>query len=195
MLFTFTPIEGVLLVGPEKIDDDRGSFSEIFRASALAAVAHLPFETRQVNRSISRFGVLRGMHLSIGESSQAKFIYVPRGEIWDVVFDARDDSSTYGSVAAFNLSAQNSNALYVPKGVAHGFLALSDGAEVNYLCDREYDPTSERIISPLSPLILGEFLRSPILPIGNKFIMSDKDSRAPLVTNLSDFKLSTFPQD
>ncbi len=138
-----TRIAGVLVVTPKKFSDERGFFSETFRASALAAhgVTH-PWV--QDNHSMSgRGGVVRGLHFQAPPHAQAKLLRVVRGSILDVAVDIRRGSPTYGQHVAVELSAVNWKQLYVPAGMAHGYCTLTDKAEVIYKTSDEYAPDSE----------------------------------------------------
>lgn len=143
MLVETTTIPGVLIVTPKKFGDERGFFSETFRASALAAhgVAH---SWAQDNHSMSgKRGVIRGLHFQSPPRAQAKLLRVVRGAILDVVVDIRKGSATYGKHVAVELSEENWTQLYAPVGMAHGFCTLTDRAEVLYKTSDEYAPETE----------------------------------------------------
>jgi dTDP-4-dehydrorhamnose 3,5-epimerase len=138
-----TRIAGVLVVTPKKFSDERGFFSETFRASALAAhgVTH-PWV--QDNHSMSgKGGVVRGLHFQSPPHAQAKLLRVVQGSILDVAVDIRKGSPTYGKHVAVELSEANWKQLYVPTGMAHGFCTLTDRAEVLYKTSNEYAPETE----------------------------------------------------
>ncbi len=143
MLVETTAIAGVLIVTPDKFGDERGFFSETFRASALAAhgVTHA---WAQDNHSVSgKRGVVRGLHFQAPPRAQAKLLRVVQGAILDVAVDIRTGSPTYGQHVAVELSADNWKQLYVPAGMAHGFCTLTDRAEVLYKTSDEYAPKTE----------------------------------------------------
>jgi dTDP-4-dehydrorhamnose 3,5-epimerase len=138
-----TSIPGVFVLTPRKFGDERGFFSETFRASALLAhgVSH---GWVQDNHSMSaRRGVVRGLHFQAPPKAQAKLLRVVTGAILDVAVDIRRTSPTYGQHVAVELSAENWKQLYVPAGMAHGFCTLTDRAEVLYKTSEEYAPETE----------------------------------------------------
>src|SRR5580692_7184028 len=143
-----TELRDVKLLRPRRIGDDRGWFSETFNAKTFATVG-LPNSFVQDNQSFSRRGVLRGLHYQLGQP-QGKLIRVLSGHIWDVAVDLRRDSPDFGRWAGFDLKAQTPDDdlqfLWIPEGFAHGFLVLSDTAEVLYKTTNLYYPTGERSI-------------------------------------------------
>lgn len=142
MKFTELSIAGVWLVEPVRYGDDRGYFSETFRADLFEAnVGKVAFV--QDNESFSRRGVMRGLHFQRGEWAQAKLVRVTRGEIVDIVVDLRKDSPTFGRHVKVNLSAENGRQLFMPRGMAHGFVVLSDEAQFQYKVDNYYAPQAE----------------------------------------------------
>lgn len=142
MKFIETPIEGLWVIEPVRHGDERGYLMEAFRADEFAAhVGAVTFV--QDNESVSRRGVLRGMHLQKGEWAQAKLVRVSRGEVYDVVVDLRPGSKTYGRWHGELLSAANCRQMFVPRGFAHGFLVMSDEAQFQYKVDNVYAPQSE----------------------------------------------------
>lgn len=126
--------------------DERGIFKEWFKPSEL-----FPFNCEQANFSFSNKNVLRGMHYSIGEFSQAKVVTCVSGSFMDVLLDVREDSPTYMNVFTLEASAHSGIAVYVAPGVAHGFLALDQGTGVVYLTSQPYHRASERSINALDP--------------------------------------------
>lgn len=141
MKFTFkkTPIAGLIVVEPEVGGDERGTFSENYKASEFRK-AGIKDVFVQENRSVSRRGVLRGLHYQVSPRAQAKLVRCGRGRIFDVAVDLRRGSKTFGKNYALELSEANGLMLYIPAGFAHGFYALTDGAEVMYKCSKEYSP-------------------------------------------------------
>lgn len=143
MLVETTAIPGVLVVTPKKFGDERGFFSETFRASALAAYG-VTHGWAQDNQSMSRKrGVVRGMHFQAPPRAQAKLLRVVHGTILDVAVDIRKGSPTYGQHVAVELSADNWKQLYLPQGMAHGFCTLTERADVLYKTSDEYAPDTE----------------------------------------------------
>lgn len=143
-----TPLPDVKLLQPRRFEDDRGWFAEVFNASAFASVG-LPSTFVQDNQSFSRQGVLRGLHYQL-ERPQGKLVRVLSGHIWDVVVDLRRGSPGFSKWAGFHLQALTPAGdlqfLWIPEGFAHGFLVLSDTAEVLYKTTDFYHPASERSI-------------------------------------------------
>ena len=136
-------LDGVLIFSAPNFEDSRGSFSEVFKLSDYRK--HLPSETNfiQDNESVSKYGVIRGLHFQKSNFEQAKLVRVSYGEIQDIAVDIRKDSSTFGQYVSVVLSKENRKQLFIPRGFAHGFLVLSDLAIVNYKVDNMYSPEHE----------------------------------------------------
>jgi dTDP-4-dehydrorhamnose 3,5-epimerase len=144
MIFTETTLKGAYLVDVEPIHDDRGFFSYLWCARQ-AAEHGLAERVAQVKLSYNkRRGTLRGMHYQIPPAAETKLVRCIRGEILDAIVDLRKDSPTYLKHIGAKLSAENRRALYVPAGFAHGYLTLTDDAEVMYQVDEFYAPQHER---------------------------------------------------
>jgi dTDP-4-dehydrorhamnose 3,5-epimerase len=143
--FSRMSIPDVVLIEPQVFSDPRGFFVELFKASEFQANG-VPTAFVQVNHSLSKKNVLRGLHYQLNPKAQAKLISVVRGEIFDVTVDIRRGSPTYGQWTADRLSGANKKMLFIPEGFAHGFCVLSDEAEVIYYSSREYAPQLERNI-------------------------------------------------
>jgi len=139
-----TPLRDVKILRPAKHGDQRGWFAEVFNAKAFAE-AGLPTQFVQENQSFSRRGVLRGLHYQLGEP-QGKLVRILSGHIWDVAVDIRKGSPDFGKWAAFHLTANEIESLWIPEGFAHGFLVLSETADVLYKTTRFYHPVGERCI-------------------------------------------------
>ena len=138
-----TAIPDVLLIRPKKHGDERGFFSETFRASALRE-AGVDVDWVQDNHSFSvARGVVRGLHFQAPPMAQAKLVRVTRGAVLDVAVDIRKDSPTYGRHVAAELSAENWTQIYVPAGFAHGFCTLTADCEVLYKVSADYAPALE----------------------------------------------------
>src|ERR1700732_4017603 len=140
-----TPLRDVKLVKPKRFGDERGWLAEVFHSRTFAA-AGLPEHFVQDNQSFSTRGVLRGLHYQLGQP-QGKLIRVLSGHIWDVAVDLRRNSPDFGKWAGFDLKAESSadhlQLLWIPEGFAHGFLVLSDTAEVLYKTTNLYHPAGE----------------------------------------------------
>ncbi|MFT4035851.1 MAG: dTDP-4-dehydrorhamnose 3,5-epimerase, partial [Patulibacter sp.] len=145
MEVTKLDIPGALLIAPVVIGDERGFFAETYREPLWSAHG-VPSQWAQDNHSRSSRGVLRGMHFAVGEG-QAKLVRCARGAILDVIVDLRKQSPTYRRWEAVELSDENMHQLYVPIGLAHGFVVLSEVADVTYKCSTPYDPAVERGIA------------------------------------------------
>ncbi len=134
----------VLRLLPTVYADERGHFFELFHAEKFAAFG-IPREFLQDNQSGSRRGVLRGLHLQVVEP-QGKLVRCLTGRIYDVAVDVRPDSPRFGQWVALELDAESREQLWIPPGFAHGFLVLSDWAEVAYKCTTCYRPEADRTI-------------------------------------------------
>lgn len=137
-----TNFEGLYILEPRVFHDDRGFFFESYNANSLK-IEGIDIQFVQDNQSQSKFGVLRGLHFQNGEHAQCKLVRVLRGEILDVVVDLREDSATYLQYFSIRLSDDNKQQLLIPRGFAHGFVVLSEIADVLYKCDNFYHPASE----------------------------------------------------
>jgi dTDP-4-dehydrorhamnose 3,5-epimerase len=143
-----TPLEDVKLLQPQRFGDSRGWFAEVFNQSTFSS-AGLPTRFVQDNQSFSVKGVLRGLHYQFARP-QGKLVRVLSGHIWDVAVDLRRNSPDFGRWAGFHLKTQSAGddlqLLWIPEGFAHGFLVLSDTAEVLYKTTNPYYPAGERSI-------------------------------------------------
>lgn len=137
-----TTLEGLVHIEPAVHGDHRGFFLESYREESWSA-AGVPTTWVQDNHSRSRQGIVRGMHFSIGHG-QAKLVRCGRGRIMDVVVDLRRASPTYGQYETFELDDETGRQLFIPVGFAHGFVVLSEVADVMYKCSHYYDPAIER---------------------------------------------------
>jgi dTDP-4-dehydrorhamnose 3,5-epimerase len=139
-----TPIPGLILMQPRVFGDERGYFFESLRRDALPA--DVP-EFVQHNESMSKRGVLRGLHFQVPPRAQGKLVSVVRGSVYDVAVDIRVGSPTYGRHFGLVLDTVTKHRLYIPPGFAHGFLTLEDDTVFQYLCTDYYAPESEGCIS------------------------------------------------
>ena len=140
MKFRATAIAGCVLVEPEPRRDERGFFARTFCADEFAA-AGIAFTPAQINLSRNdRRHTLRGLHFQDPPFAEAKLVQAVRGAVFDVVVDLRPESATFRHWAAFELTAEAANAVFIPEGCAHGFLSLADGTDVQYLMGRAYVP-------------------------------------------------------
>ena len=139
---TPTEIQDVLIIEPKVFGDERGWFTESFNAIDFADATGLDVEFVQDNHSFSRQWTLRGLHYQL-EQTQGKLVRVVSGSVFDVAVDLRQDSPSYGKWTGVELSAQNHKQMWIPPGLAHGFLVLSETAEFLYKTTDYYLPKSE----------------------------------------------------
>lgn len=165
-----TEIAGAYMVLRKIYADHRGNFSEVGRDDVIPGV-----EFVQSNSSFSHGGTLRGLHIQ-GENPQGKLVTCVFGEILDVGIDLRPESPTFLKSFSLSLSWKRGESVYLPPGIAHGFLALSEYAVVNYNCTTYHDPNSDGGVNWKSEEIVDRFGRL-IEPI-----ISDKDDKLPSVT-------------
>ena len=145
MTFEFKKLEipDVILIKTNVFEDERGFFMETYKKEDFDEKAGIKGEFIQDNHSKSKYGVLRGLHFQKEPYAQAKIVRCVRGEIYDVAVDLRKNSPTFGRYVSVELSEENKFMVYVPKGFAHGFLVLSENAEVIYKVDNVYAPGYE----------------------------------------------------
>ena len=145
MQFTETDIKGVWIIDPKVFVDARGYFMEAFRQDLFEQhIGKINFV--QDNESKSAYGVLRGLHYQLPPFEQAKLVRVIEGKVLDVAVDIRRNSPTFGKHVAVELSADNKRQLFIPRGLAHGFVVLSETAVFAYKVDNAYAPQAERTI-------------------------------------------------
>jgi dTDP-4-dehydrorhamnose 3,5-epimerase len=147
-----TPLEGVLVLEPKVFGDVRGFFFESFNASDFEQATGLQCTFVQDNHSKSTKGVLRGLHYQT-QHAQGKLVRVTQGAVFDVVVDIRKDSLTFGQWFGLELSAENKKQLWIPEGLAHGFLVTSESAEFLYKTTDYYHPEFECSILWSDPTI------------------------------------------
>lgn len=148
-----TALEGVVIIRPKIFGDARGYFFESFNQKGFTekvlGIEYNPDDRTlflQDNESKSSYGVVRGLHFQKPPYAQAKLIRVIKGKVLDVAVDIRKGSSTYGKHVAVELSGENHEQLYIPRGFAHGFSVLSEEAILQYKCDNLYAPQAEGAI-------------------------------------------------
>ncbi len=168
-----TPIPGLLVIQPTVFEDDRGYFYESFNSRILEE-AGVQTTFVQDNQSRSMYGVIRGLHYQLEPYAQAKLVRVLEGSVLDVAVDIRTGSPTYGQSFAIELSADNKQQLYIPRGFAHGFSVLSPHATFFYKCDNYYARDYEGGIAWNDPALAIDW-RIP----ADKAILSGKDLQLP----------------
>ena len=169
MNVTPTAIPDVLLLTPKVFGDSRGFFFESFNERAFEAAIGGPAHFVQDNHSRSGRGVLRGLHYQV-EQPQGKLVRVVAGSVFDVAVDIRPGSQTFGRWVAAELTADNHHQLWIPPGLAHGFLVLSDSAEFLYKTTAYYAPAHERCILWNDPVLDIRW------PLEGQPILSGKDA-------------------
>ena len=146
MKVTRTAIDGVLILEPPVFGDERGFFLESFNQRVFDDVVGHPVTFVQDNHSRSAKGVLRGLHFQREPHAQGKLVRVAQGSVFDVVVDIRTGSPTYGRWVGAELSVQNHKQVWIPPGLAHGFLVTSDAADFLYKATAYYAPHAESSI-------------------------------------------------
>jgi dTDP-4-dehydrorhamnose 3,5-epimerase len=172
-------IADVLAITPAKHGDERGFFSEVYRADTLS---HLGVDAHfvQDNHAFSGpRGVLRGLHFQLAPSAQGKLVRCPRGSILDVVVDIRVGSPTFGQHVSLELSRANWRQIWVPPGFAHGYVTLEPDCEVAYKVTNYYDPAADRGLAWDDPA-LGIDWRLPAAEL----TIAAKDQRNPVLADL-----------
>jgi len=175
MVLTELSLKGVFLVSGPVREDKRGIFRELYREDALSGAGISP-RFVQDNLSVSKRGVIRGLHLQREPYSQAKLVYVLSGAVWNVVVDLNPGSQTFGRWTGIELSAQRGEGLFIPESFANGFASLEEGTTVFYKVTKQYEPSSEAGIRWNDPS-LG--IRWPF----SDPILSEKDAGLPFVTS------------
>ena len=177
MPFRFKRLEipDVVLVEPVSFPDGRGFFMETYKHTDFAAFGIREYFV-QDNHSSSAKGVLRGLHYQKEPMAQGKLIRCVQGAVFDVAVDIRRASPSFGRWISAELNAENRLMLYVPPGFAHGFMVLSEMAEIQYKCTREYSPQDERGIIWSDPDIgIPWPLSDPVLSAKDKLLPGLKD--------------------
>jgi dTDP-4-dehydrorhamnose 3,5-epimerase len=174
-----TKIKGCFVLEPKVFNDERGYFMESFNKEQFNSAIGSNIDFVQDNQSLSAKGVVRALHYQVGDFAQAKLVRVLKGSVLDVVVDLRPNSPTFGEHVSMELSEENRKQLFIPKGFAHGFLAVEDNTVFAYKCDQYYNQEAER----------GIIYDDPDLGIDWEFpkdqlILSEKDKELPLFKNL-----------
>lgn len=177
-----TDLEGVLLIEPSRLADDRGWFMESWNAAAFGS-AGVAANFVQHNHSRSAKNVLRGLHYQL-RRPQGKLVRVVAGSVFDVAVDLRRSSRTFKSWIGVHLSADNARMLWIPPGFAHGFLSLEEGSEFVYCCTEYRSPEDERAVLWSDPTLAIEW------PLGEGATprLSAKDEAAPRLGEAETFE-------
>lgn len=170
-------IEGPLILTPQAFRDKRGWFIESWNQRCFDEAVGESVVFSQDNHSLSIHGVLRGMHYQLPPSPQAKLVRVSKGAIFDVVVDIRLNSVNFGQWVSVELSAENRSQLWIPEGFAHGFLSLTEIAEVQYKTRGFWEQDCERAILWNDPDLDITWPVDQLM--GTEVSLSKKDSEAP----------------
>ena len=174
MKVTRTAIDGVLILEPREFGDERGFFLESFSQKAFNDAAGYELSFVQDNHSRSAKGVLRGLHYQRPPHAQGKLVRVTQGSVFDVAVDIREASPTRGQWVGVELSGQNHKQMWIPPGLAHGFLVTSDSADFLYKTTDYYAPQSEGCIRWDDPALAIDWPLHGMTPS-----LSAKDAAAP----------------
>jgi len=175
MPFSFRRLEipDVLLITPNIFEDERGFFMETYKLSEFKKLG-VEYNFVQENFAKSKKNVLRGLHYQLEPKSQGKLVRCVRGKVWDVAVDIRKGSTWYGKWVKVEMSEENKNILWVPRGFAHGYVSVEEDSEILYLTTEEYAPQFERGILWNDPTLKIDWgVDSPIV--------SQKDGKLPLL--------------
>ena len=175
-------MEGLEVLQPKLFEDERGHFLERWNQRRFGDLVGTDVRFVQDNQSRSRRGVLRGLHYQVNPSAQGKLVSCITGGVFDVAVDIRRSSSTFGAWFGIELTAENHRQLWIPVGFAHGFLTLTEGAELLYKTTDYYDPAAERSILWDDPEIGIDW------PVGGEPpLVSAKDALAQPLANAEVF--------
>lgn len=178
MKVTKTDIEGVLILEPKVFGDERGFFFESFNQAAFNAAVGQDVKFVQDNHSRSAKGVLRGLHFQHAPHAQGKLVRVTQGAVFDVAVDIRPGSTTFGRWVAVELTGQNQKQLWIPPGLAHGFLVTSESADFLYKTTNYYTPAAEGCVRWDDPELAIAWPLNGAMPN-----LSGKDAAAPLLAD------------
>ena len=173
MKITKTEIDGLLIIEPDVYTDDRGYFFEAYSYAAFVD-AGIEDSFVQDNEAQSRRGVLRGLHYQTGPLAQSKLVRVINGIVYDVAVDIRPGSDTYGKWIGVELSAKNKKQFYIPRGFAHGYVALEEDTILVYKCDNFYSKAHEGGIRYDDPILNIQW---PL--VSGRAIVSERDLGLP----------------
>ncbi|EIB98260.1 dTDP-4-dehydrorhamnose 3,5-epimerase [Pantoea sp. Sc1] len=176
-----TKIPDVKIIEPKVFGDERGFFLESFNQSIFDKAVGRHVDFVQDNHSMSKKGVLRGLHYQLGPNAQGKLVRCVEGEVFDVAVDIRRSSETFGQWVGIHLSAENHRQLWIPEGFAHGFITLTDRVQFVYKTTNYYAPQSERSILWNDPQINIEW------PEVEEMTLSGKDKDGVLLNNAETF--------
>jgi dTDP-4-dehydrorhamnose 3,5-epimerase len=172
---TDVEIEGPLIIEPDCFHDDRGFFFESYRQDRF--ITHgLDYTFVQDNHSRSARGVLRGFHYQDSSAPQARLVRCTVGEVWDVIVDLRYGSPTFGHYLGITLTAESRRQILIPPQFAHGFVTLSESAEVQYKCTAHHTPSAERSLAWNDPDLSVKWpIPEPVLSVRDRHAPSFRD--------------------
>lgn len=169
-------IEGLLVITPQKYEDERGYFIESFNQTKFEETLNKKISFVQDNESVSSKSVLRGLHFQTPPYAQGKLVRVVKGAVFDVAVDLRKDSPTYGLWHGEILSEENGKIFWIPEGFAHGFLSMEENTKFLYKCTNYYHPKSEQTLLWNDPILnINWNISDPIV--------SEKDKKGIIFDN------------
>ena len=172
-------IAGAWEITPKQFPDERGAFMEMYKMGEFAEVVGHPLNLVQANCSISKAGVVRGIHFAEVPPSQAKYVMCPSGAVLDFAVDIRVGSPTFGQWDSVLLEGEHRRAIYLSEGLGHCFVALEDNSTVVYLCSAGYNPGREHGVSPVDPEVALKWPDRDLAGRPLQVILSEKDTAAP----------------
>jgi dTDP-4-dehydrorhamnose 3,5-epimerase len=178
-VFTSLGIPGTWIIENKPFEDSRGSFQEVYKNSKLISNGISNFLVKQSNLSISRKNTIRGIHFSVSEAGQRKYVTCIKGAVMDLTVDLREDSKTFGKFQFVELNEETSSSIFIESGIGHGFIALRESSVLYYLVDQEFNPSFEKSLNPFDGDldIDWKILRKDAL-------LSQKDESAPTLNEL-----------
>ncbi|HSL08814.1 MAG TPA: dTDP-4-dehydrorhamnose 3,5-epimerase family protein [Pseudonocardiaceae bacterium] len=180
MQFRELTVPGVVEFTPKIFPDDRGRFVAPFQEPAFVDATGHPLHLAQSNHSVSRRGVIRGVHFSDVPPGQAKYVHCSRGALLDVAVDVRVGSPAFGRWEAVRLDTETYRAVYLAEGIGHAFIALADDTVMTYLCSTGYHPEAQRSVHPLDPALQLPW------PDDLDVQLSDSDRAAPTLAEAAE---------
>lgn len=165
---------------PATFPDRRGLNAVQYAEPAFAEAVGHPLRIAQANHTVSHRGVIRGVHFADVPPGQAKFVYCPRGAVLDIVIDIRVGSPNFGQWDSVRCDDTELRAVYLPAGVGHAFMALTDDSVINYLLSTSYNPKVEHTVNPLDPAMGLPW------PADVEYVLSDRDAAAPTLAEAAE---------
>ena len=179
-------IAGAWEITPKQFPDERGAFMEMYKMDEFAGVVGHPLNLVQANCSISKAGVVRGIHFAEVPPSQAKYVMCPSGAVLDFAVDIRVGSPTFGQWDSVLLEGEHRRAIYLSEGLGHCFVALEDNSTVVYLCSAGYNPGREHGVSPVDSEVALKWPDRDLAGRPLQVILSEKDTAAPSLAEASE---------